>query len=104
MPRQDPLAPRQTTRQLVRRLRLHTDILVRERCIVDARNDRGRHVLQALEAVPGLGRLHADAADVRVQLLQPAAGADDRPRRAEAGHEVGEAPARLLPDLERGRL
>src|SRR3984893_3875021 len=54
--------------------------------------------------MPGFGRLHADAADIRVELLQPAGGADERATGAETGDEVGDGTPRLLPDLECGRV
>src|ERR1700736_2028447 len=51
--------------------------------------------------MPGLSRLHADAADLRVELLQPARGADEGSTGSKTGDEVRDRTACLLPDLER---
>ena len=48
----------------------------------------------------GIG-LKGDAADARVQLLQPARRADKGAAGPEAGHEVGNARPGLLEDLRR---
>ena len=56
-------------------------------------------MLQAFEAVQRLVGLDRDDAHVRVALVEVAAGAHDRARGSEAGHEMGDASGGLLPDL-----
>ena len=49
-------------------------------------------------------RVGADDLDRGVLLLQIPSDPDDRPAGADAGHEVGDPAAGLLPDLRTGRL
>src|SRR5579864_8242698 len=59
-------------------------------------------MLQALETVERVLGLHRDRLDRGVVLLEPPRCADERPRRAEAGDEVGDAAFGLFQDLDRG--
>ena len=96
LPRAPAAAPSRYARSV-----LDAQILVGERRIVDARHDRRLHVLQPLEAVKRRIGLKRDQLDRRVERPQPAAGADERAARAEAGDEVRQPAARLLDDLRR---
>ena len=81
----------------------HLDVLVREMGVVDLRNDRGRHVLQAFEAVERRVRLHRDATNRWVQLLEPARRSHERAAGPKTGDEVRHLALGLLPDLVRRR-
>src|ERR1700742_421455 len=80
----------------------HVDVAVGERGIVDGRDDCRGHVLEAFEAVEGRVGLHGDAADGGVELAQAAGGAHEGAGGAEAGDEVRDLPAGLLPDFVGG--
>src|SRR5581483_9131872 len=67
--------------------------------IVDARHDGGGHVLCSLDSVERRVRLQGNTADIRVQLLQSAAGPDKGAAGAKHGNEMRDAAFGLLPDL-----
>ena len=85
-------------------VRVHGQDAVQLVGVVDARDDRAGHVLQPLEAVQGIGGLDGEHLDVAPVLFQPAPGAHHGAGRADAGHEVRDAPFGLLPDLAPGRV
>src|SRR4029077_12197896 len=76
--------------------------LVRLRWTRDARHDRRRKMLQALEPMEGILGLDGDGLDRGVVLLQPSRRAHERSRGAEARHEVCDAAFGLLEDLDGG--
>src|SRR5205814_7910275 len=73
--------------EIVGRLGRASPYLVSELGGPDPGHDRGRKVLQALEAVKGVLGLHGDRSDRWIVLLQAARRPHKRSRRPEAGHE-----------------
>src|SRR6185295_16743337 len=78
--------------------------LVGERRIVNPRDDRRRHVFQALEAVECRIRLKGNQLDGGIELAQTPSGADKRAARAETRDKVRQFAAGLLDQLWRGRV
>ena len=72
--------------------------------IVYRRNDGRGHVLQSLEPVQRRFRLDRHEVHGRTPLAQPAARADERATRAQAGNKMREAATGLLDNLDRCRL
>ena len=96
------LAGGDRAREVVSRLGRGPPHLVRDRGLPDPGHDRGRKVLQAFEPVERVRRLDGDGLDRAVVLLEPGGGAHERPRGAQAGHEMSDPAGRLLQDLARG--
>src|SRR5204863_564864 len=91
-------------RELVRLLGADTDILVRQRGVVNARHDRRLHVLEALETMQRRIRLDRNEPNRRIEDAEPAANAHERAAGPETGHEVRQAASGLLDDLGTGRI
>ena len=72
--------------------------------VVDLRDDAAGHVLQPLQAVQGIVGLDRVHLDLLAVVLQAPAGAHHRAAGADAGDEVGDPAAGLLPDLPAGGL
>src|SRR4029077_10633975 len=77
---------------------------IREARVINRRDDGAGHVLQSLHAVEGRIWLHADGAKAGMKFLETPHGANERSAGSETGNEMGEAAARLLPDLDGGGL
>src|SRR4051812_43049508 len=86
---EEPFAARYLPGEVVGRLGRASPHLVCELGGPDPGHDRGRKVLEALEAMKGVLGLHGDRSDRRVVLLEAARGADKGAGRPEAGHEMG---------------
>ncbi len=84
--------------------RLHFEVFVRDRGIVNRRDDGSGHVFQAFEAVKaGIG-LHTDAADFGVKFAKAARDAHECAARAESGNKMRDFAAGLLPDFRAGAV
>src|SRR5215212_3378187 len=101
---QNPLLARHALDHLVGHLRRSVPVLVCYRGVVDGGNDRALHVLHALQPVERRLGLERDYPYLGVVLLETARSADEGAAGAEAGYEVRDLTARLLPDLLRRRL
>src|ERR1019366_1085645 len=104
VPDQEALGDGETAGQIVCLLGGSADGLISQVRVIDARNDRARHVLEPLQAVPGALRLDAVEWNLRIQLTEPAPGAHEGPPRPQRGHEMGDRPTGLLPDLGAGAM
>src|ERR1035437_1478067 len=102
VPGQDTFLAGQPPGQIIGGPRRASQVAVRHAGVVDPRHNRGRHVLEALQAMEGVLGLEADAADGGIELLQPTRGPDEGPRGPKTGQEDGDLPLGLLPDLHRG--
>ena len=102
-PDQHPLFPRQPAHHRVRVFGLDPDIAVGQRGIVNARDDRGRHVLQAFQPVKAGGGLRRDSTS-RAAVRGAAAGVTPMnvPLVPMAGDEMRHAAIGLLDDLGPG--
>ena len=76
-----------------------TDILIGERSIVNLGHNRGRHVLRPFNPVKGRIWLKRNAANLRVQLLQPPGSSNKGPAGAKHGYEMRDAALCLLPNF-----
>ena len=89
-------------RHVVGALGRHLDIPVGEVGVVDLRHDRCRHVLQPFQSIERRVRLHGDALDLRVQLLQSARRSHKGSGGAQGRDKVRHLTLGLLPDFVAG--
>jgi len=99
---QEPFGPSDGPCKVVGGLGGTTPHLIRLCRVPDARNDRGRQMLEPLQSVKRILRLNGYGLDRRVMLLQPFGGADEGAGGAKSRDEMRDPTAGLLQDLDRG--
>ncbi len=97
-PGENPLLSQQPPGHLVGVLVEDVHLLVEAAPVEDPRPVGLLHVLEALDLVAHVG-LDTDDPDVGVVFLEAPRAAHNRPGGAEGGHEQGDLPPGLLPDL-----
>ena len=91
--------PRQALDHRMAVFRFDPHVAVGQLLVVDAGDDRGRHVFRAFDAVEAGRRLRGDAFDVRQILAQAAGVAGESPAGAEQRDEMRDAAFGLLDDF-----
>src|SRR5438094_4004685 len=76
-----------------------TDIFISERSIVNLRHDRGCHMFRPFNPVKGRIWLKRNAANLRVQLLQPPGSSNKSPAGAKHCYEMRDAALALVPNF-----
>ncbi len=98
---QQPLFARQPARHRIGGFGRHFNFTVRQPRIIDARHNRGLHVLQTFQSIEGRIGFERNALDGGIQFLQSPRRADKCAAGAQAGQKMRDAAFSLPPDFVR---